>query len=88
MWGRIFRSVLLVATGCFDPSIPAIAFVCGASEPRCPSDFECRNDGCCHRIGSAGPSCVLDLGVDGPANDGASDAFATDAAASDGAATD
>lgn len=39
------------AVGCFNPSIPEVAFRCGDGG-LCPEDYECRPDGCCHKIGS------------------------------------
>lgn len=47
-------SLALLATGpagCFEPSLPDVAFECG-EQNECPPDYECRSDGCCHRIGS------------------------------------
>jgi hypothetical protein len=37
--------------GCFEPKLPDVAFRCGEND-ECPEDYECRADGCCHRIGS------------------------------------
>ncbi len=39
---------------CFSPDLPACAFLCGPPEmtPRCPEDYECREDGVCHHLGS------------------------------------
>jgi len=39
------------AAGCFEPKLPDTAFRCGEND-ECPEDYECRADGCCHRIGS------------------------------------
>ncbi|MDY0004138.1 MAG: hypothetical protein RBU30_22760 [Polyangia bacterium] len=49
----LLASVLLVAapTGCFKPKLPNVAFSCGDGG-LCPDGYECRADGCCHRIGS------------------------------------
>jgi hypothetical protein len=37
---------------CFDPPQPDVAFLCGDGDS-CPDGYECRADGCCHRIGSS-----------------------------------
>lgn len=42
---------LASSPGCFDPKLPDVAFQCGEND-ECPEDYECRDDGCCHRIGS------------------------------------
>jgi hypothetical protein len=38
--------------GCFKPQVPDVAFTCGP-DGGCPDDYECRVDGCCHRLGSS-----------------------------------
>jgi hypothetical protein len=37
---------------CFSPELPACAYRCNATEPRCPDEYECRDDGYCHLKGS------------------------------------
>jgi hypothetical protein len=43
--------VLLALCACFDPPTANIAFQCGPNAA-CPERYECRDDGCCHLIGS------------------------------------
>jgi hypothetical protein len=75
--------------GCFDPDIPDIAFRCGANG-ECPEGYECRDDECCHRIGSPdveGTACQPepDGGADGGDDGGVSGDGATDGNPPDGA---
>jgi hypothetical protein len=49
-----------VFTACspYDPSLPTTAFLCGASEPRCPDGYTCIADGkqmVCHADGEPLP---------------------------------
>ncbi len=37
---------------CFAPELPACAYRCNATEPRCPDEYECRVDGYCHLKGN------------------------------------
>lgn len=37
---------------CFSPELPACAYRCNATEPRCPDEYECRTDGYCHLKGN------------------------------------
>jgi len=37
---------------CFTPDLPACAYRCNATEPRCPDEYECRVDGYCHLKGN------------------------------------
>lgn len=37
---------------CFNPDLPACAYICNTAEPRCPDEYECRADGYCHLRGS------------------------------------
>jgi len=34
--------------GCFAPVYADCAFLCGDSEPKCPSEYVCKEDGYCH----------------------------------------
>ncbi len=58
----------LGVSGCFNPDTPDVAFRCGESG-ECPDGYECRDDGCCHKIGSPdteAPGCYApnDAGED------------------------
>ncbi len=57
----------VAAGGCFDVPKPDVAFLCGAANA-CPDDYECRADGCCHRVGSTGGVCAADA-IDAAASD-------------------
>jgi hypothetical protein len=51
--------VLLAVGACFDPPTANISFRCGP-DGACPDRYECRDDGCCHLIGSsAAEVCTL-----------------------------
>lgn len=45
-----FLFIMPALHGCFDPDIPDTAFRCGENG-ECPDGYECREDGCCHKIG-------------------------------------
>lgn len=66
----------LLWTGCFEPAKPDVGFLCG-SDGACPAGYECRDTGCCHRIGSPAREC--------PAPEPESDAAVDDAAVADAA---
>lgn len=56
--------MLVALGGCFDTPTPSIAFRCGGSGV-CPASYECRDDGCCHLIGSSqAERCELTPAVD------------------------
>lgn len=42
----------LTTARCFSPDLPACAYICAATAPRCPDQYECRDDGYCHKRGS------------------------------------
>jgi hypothetical protein len=56
MRGRLafLALALLGTTGCFNYSEPICSFSCTASNgaAACPSNYECRTDGYCHKKGS------------------------------------
>ncbi len=56
--------VALSLTRCFSPELPTCAYVCNASEPRCPDEYECRSDCYCHLKGSTA-SCGFPQDMDG-----------------------
>lgn len=77
-------SLTVLTAGCFDPKKPEVAFRCG-SNGACPDGYECRDDGCCHRIGSPdepGTACPFgpDSGTDAGDVDADTDASLQDAA--------
>ena len=87
--GVLFVALSGVFAGCFNASLPEVAFRCGEND-ECPSGYECREDGCCHKIGSPDvpadycaplPDASLEAGVDAADIDSAvvEDAEATDA---------
>lgn len=45
-------AVVLLGARCFQPALPDCAYRCGSDEPRCPPEYECRDDGYCHRRGT------------------------------------
>ncbi len=69
--------IIPVLPGCFDPDIPDTAFRCGENG-ECPDGYECREDGCCHKIGipyepSPGcrlPDATIETDQDGGPDDG------------------
>lgn len=80
----LLSALLLVAapSGCFKPKVPDVAFTCGDGGA-CPDGYECRADGCCHKIGSpldehgacglpldaaVNPDAAVDAAVDAAAN--------------------
>jgi len=62
---------------CFKAGLPDVSFRCG-TQGQCPSGYECRSDGCCHRKGS--PDVPADYCA--PAEDAGTDAQ-TDAGPTD-----
>ena len=56
--------VLLAATGvgCFSPRQPVCAFSCATEPHACPANYQCGDDGICHRDGvnDDGATCPLD----------------------------
>jgi hypothetical protein len=43
---------LVMLGGCFKPERPTCSYICSESEPRCPDEYECREDNYCHLKGS------------------------------------
>lgn len=42
----------LALARCFSPELPTCAYICNKTEPRCPEQYECRDDCYCHLKGS------------------------------------
>ena len=42
----------LLLSRCFSPELPTCAYICNKTEPRCPEQYECRDDCYCHLKGS------------------------------------
>lgn len=42
----------LLLSRCFSPQLPTCAYICNKTEPRCPEQYECRDDCYCHLKGS------------------------------------
>ena len=87
MW-MVALGLPLGAASCFSPPEPVCVFSCAAPPKACPTNYECRGDGYCHKIGTSG-ACprypapdgavvLVDAAADA-ATDAASDAM-TDAA--------
>lgn len=61
-------ALALLAGACFNPPAGAVQFQCDpAGAAACPAGYECRDDGCCHRVGSEGDEDACKLGVGGSA---------------------
>ena len=58
-------AVVLGLTGCFNYSEPVCSFSCTASNgaDACPSNYECRTDGYCHKKGSTAACEFSDAAV-------------------------
>jgi hypothetical protein len=72
----------LALAGCFSPDEPLCVFACSEAPHECPSGYECRNDGYCHKAGTSGlcPGfSTVDASTDAPMPD-ASHSDAIDAA--------
>lgn len=52
--------LVLGLSQCFAPTLPACSYQCAMDEPRCPDDYECRDDGLCHLKGNT-QACNFDL---------------------------
>lgn len=86
--GLLLPALALTMAACFKPSLPEVAFRCGPND-ECPDDYECRSDGCCHKVGSPdvpAPECMpaedgaVEAGIDAEPQDGdVIDAEPTDA---------
>ncbi|MCD6498519.1 MAG: lamin tail domain-containing protein [Deltaproteobacteria bacterium] len=50
-WLLALFVLMLGQPACFKPGLPDVSFRCG-TQGQCPSGYECRSDGCCHRKGS------------------------------------
>jgi hypothetical protein len=49
---KVFLVTLLFASaGCFSPNEPICSFACADSDPKCPTDYVCLDDGYCHLNG-------------------------------------
>lgn len=82
---------LLLLPRCFSPALPDCSYRCFGSEPACPDEYECRDDGYCHRQGTA-TTCPFsdmrqqdlrrpaDLSSAGDGGDGGTDDAGADAA--------
>ena len=44
--------VALALSRCFSPELPTCSYICNKTEPRCPEQYECRDDCYCHLKGS------------------------------------
>lgn len=73
--------LVLALSQCFSPTLPACSYQCAMEDPRCPEDYECREDGLCHLKGN-NEVCPFDLSSapdqaratgDMPAGDGGRD---------------
>ena len=61
---------LATVAGCYSPPKPACAFSCLKAERLCPKDYECGDDGLCHRTDApATATCSLDPAIDAGAGD-------------------
>jgi len=57
-------TAILAAPACFNPPADPVQFSCEpGDEAECPAEYECRDDGCCHREdspdGSADGGCHI-----------------------------
>jgi hypothetical protein len=49
----LFFCCALAMAGCFEPTEPICAYLCGPSMS-CPTHYECRGDNYCHKVGTTG----------------------------------
>lgn len=84
-------ALVLGAVGaCFTPPSDPVLFSCEfEGDDRCPPDYECRSDNCCHRIGTDADdqlgACALggNTGMTGTTEMGESGSDSTDETSSD-----
>ena len=57
---------LAAGVGCFSPPNDEVLFSCEFDgDDRCPTDYECRSDNCCHRTDTAADANVGDCALGG-----------------------
>ena len=57
---------LAAGVGCFSPPNDEVLFSCEFDgDDRCPADYECRADNCCHRTDTAADANVGDCALGG-----------------------
>jgi hypothetical protein len=48
---RLIVLALFACAGCFSPNEPICSFACADTDPKCPQDYICLDDGYCHLHG-------------------------------------